>query len=115
MVPSGPIHRRSDARDSASAVRALLVQNDARPRPCGCGRAVPQPVHAGDGATGWANDVEVEGQHRGPGRDGGEIRRGHVPAVHAVRGTAGEKHRLERVERGGTVPLHQPLFPLGDA
>ncbi len=48
----GPVHRRHRARGAAPAVRALLDEGDARPRPREVRRAVHAPVHAGHAARG---------------------------------------------------------------
>ncbi len=48
----GSVHRRHRARSAAPAVRALLDEGDARPRPREVRRAVHAPVHAGHAARG---------------------------------------------------------------
>jgi leucyl-tRNA synthetase len=53
-------------------------------------------------------DVEALGQRRRARADGEEVRRGHAPALHPVRGAAGEGHRLVGRAGGRPVPLPRP-------
>ena len=95
----GPVHRRHRARGAAPAVRALLDQGDARPRPREVRRAVQAPVHAGH-----ADPRLLLPRGRGrqealvlPGRDRHRVRR---------QGPAGERHRA-RGRPAGDLRRHR--------
>ena len=50
LAAGRPVHRRHRARDPAPALRAVLVEGDARPRAGEVRRAVREPAHPGHGA-----------------------------------------------------------------
>ena len=49
MAACGPIYRRRRARDPTPALFALLRPRDEKDRPSGHGRALPRPLHPGNG------------------------------------------------------------------
>ena len=68
-----PIYRRHRARDSASALFALLHPRHAQDRPCRSGRAVRRPVHARHGG---ARDLPRQERRLGRAGRGQDRRRG---------------------------------------
>ncbi len=114
----GPVHRRHRARGAAPAVRALLDQGDARPRPGQVRRAVHAPVHAGH-----ADARLLLPRRRGrpqalvlPERDRHRVRRqgppgqGHRPRGRRARGL--RRHRedeQEQEQRRRAARHHRPL------
>ena len=81
-MPGRPVHRRRRARDPAPPVRALLPEAAARRRAVERRRALHEPAHAGHGAQGRRQDVQVEGQHGRPAAHGRALRRGHGTPLH---------------------------------
>ncbi len=77
-----PVHRRRRARRDAPAVRALLLEGDARHGHGAGRRAVPAPVQPGpDPGPGRPADVEVARERGRAGRAGRTLRRGRRSAA----------------------------------
>ena len=91
-----PVHRRRRARDPAPDVRALLHEGARRPRLPRLPGAVRAPLHAGDGHARRREDVQVEGQHRQPGRLRRALRRRRHARLHPLRRPPGRGRRLVR-------------------
>ena len=104
-----PVHGRLGARGDAPALRARVHEDDARRRSHRSGRAVPAPVQPGtDPGHGRRADVQVTRQHRRPGRPGGEVRRGHGPAVPHVHGPVGPGWAMEPDRDRRRPPVPEP-------
>ena len=58
-------------------------------------------------------DVEVEGQRSRRDRDGGQIRLRHGADVHAFRGAAGKRSRVERAGNRRLGAISEPRLPAG--
>ncbi len=115
LVPHRPVHRRGDARHSAPDLLPILDQGDARHRPDPERRTRAQPVHSGHGAERRDGDVEIEGQRRGPRRDGGEVRCRHLPAVRVVCRSARTRHGLAGIRGQRPAAVPGACVPLRDA